>query len=124
MPHRRALAGVSGARPRVSKPATRKRLAGNNFRYSADMGQMPHALMACCGEASGHDECVDGSGYPRGLLSASLDMPDRVMAAAVSYQSACEPRPYRDALSAKDAAHRLGERGRVEQGIRCVAGDQ
>ena len=41
-------------------------------------------------------------------------MPDRLVAAAVSYRSALEPRPYRDALSPESAARRL--RARVRDG--------
>jgi HD-GYP domain-containing protein (c-di-GMP phosphodiesterase class II) len=57
--------------------------------------------------AGNHHERVDGSGYPRGLSGAALSLPDRLLAAAVHYQSACEPRPYRDELSADAAARRL-----------------
>jgi HD-GYP domain-containing protein (c-di-GMP phosphodiesterase class II) len=64
--------------------------------------------------AGNHHECLDGSGYPRGLAGTALSLPDRVLAAAVSYQSACEPRPYRDELSPEAAAQRL--RGRVRAG--------
>ena len=45
--------------------------------------------------AGNHHECLDGSGYPRALAGSALGLPDRILAAAVSYQSACEPRPYR-----------------------------
>ncbi|MGH3677601.1 MAG: HD domain-containing phosphohydrolase, partial [Mycobacterium sp.] len=64
--------------------------------------------------AGNHHECVDGSGYPRGLSDAALPMADRLLAAAVSYQSALEPRPYRQPLSAEAAARRL--RDRVKSG--------
>jgi HD-GYP domain-containing protein (c-di-GMP phosphodiesterase class II) len=63
--------------------------------------------------AGNHHECLDGSGYPRGLVGAALSLPDRVLAAAVSYQSACEPRPYREQLSPDAAARRLRERVRA-----------
>jgi HD-GYP domain-containing protein (c-di-GMP phosphodiesterase class II) len=63
--------------------------------------------------AGNHHECLDGSGYPRGLAGAALSLPDRVLAAAVSYQSACEPRPYRGELSPGAAARRLRERVRA-----------
>ena len=39
-------------------------------------------------------------------------MPDRLLAAAVSYQSALEPRPYRPALDPRAAAQRLRDRVR------------
>ena len=64
--------------------------------------------------AGNHHECVDGSGYPRALPGAALGRPDRVLAAAVAYQSAVEPRPYREPLTADAAADRL--RGRVRSG--------
>lgn len=64
--------------------------------------------------AGNHHECLDGSGYPRGLPAAALSVPDRVLAAAVAYRSAVEPRPYRVALSPAAAATRL--RDRVREG--------
>lgn len=62
--------------------------------------------------ATNHHECLDGSGYPRGLAARQLTMPDRLLACAVSYQSALEPRPYREALGPAGAARRLRERVR------------
>lgn len=62
--------------------------------------------------AGNHHECVNGTGYPRNLPGAALGMPDRILAAAVSYQSALEPRPYREPLGADAAAGRLRERVR------------
>lgn len=64
--------------------------------------------------AGNHHECVDGSGYPRGLAGAALGLPDRILAAAVCYQSACEPRPYRERMTQAAAARRL--RGRAQAG--------
>lgn len=63
--------------------------------------------------AGNHHECVDGSGYPRGVVGTALRMPDRILAAAVSYQAALEPRPYRPALPATDAERRIKERVRA-----------
>lgn len=65
--------------------------------------------------AGNHHECLDGSGYPRGLPASALGAPDRLLAAAVGYQSAREPRPYRAELSASAAATRLRERVRDGQ---------
>ncbi|MFI5955304.1 HD domain-containing phosphohydrolase [Cryptosporangium sp. NPDC051539] len=61
-----------------------------------------------------HHEHLDGSGYPLGLRGAVLARPERLLAAAVAYQSGIEPRPYREALPAADAAARL--RSRVVSG--------
>jgi HD-GYP domain-containing protein (c-di-GMP phosphodiesterase class II) len=62
--------------------------------------------------AANHHECLDGSGYPRGLSARQLTIPDRLVACAVSYQSAIEPRPYREPFSAASAARRLQARVR------------
>jgi HD-GYP domain-containing protein (c-di-GMP phosphodiesterase class II) len=61
-----------------------------------------------------HRERIDGSGYPRGLTGAAISPPARVLAAADAYQAMREPRPYRDARSADDAAALL--RGEVRAG--------
>jgi HD-GYP domain-containing protein (c-di-GMP phosphodiesterase class II) len=63
--------------------------------------------------AGNHHEAMDGSGYPQGLDAAALGVPDRILAAAVSYQSACEPRPYRSELKPEAAAGRLRDRVRA-----------
>lgn len=73
------------------------------------LSQVP-ALNQVAAVAANHHECLDGSGYPRGLAARQLPMPDRVLACAVSYQSALEPRPYREALGPAGAARRLRER--------------
>jgi HD-GYP domain-containing protein (c-di-GMP phosphodiesterase class II) len=77
------------------------------------LNQVP-ALRQLAEVAGNHHECLDGSGYPRGLAGPALGLPDRILAAAVCYQSACEPRPYREPLSPDAAARRL--RGRVRAG--------
>ena len=64
--------------------------------------------------AMNHHEQPDGGGYPRSLGGSSLPLPDRVLAAAVAYESALEPRPYRPAMTPDDAAEpaaRPGEHG-------------
>ncbi|MCT7658292.1 HD domain-containing phosphohydrolase [Mycobacterium deserti] len=69
-------------------------------------------LRSVAAVAANHHECLDGSGYPRGLSARELAMPDRLLACAVSYQAALEPRPYREALGPAGAARRLRERVR------------
>jgi HD-GYP domain-containing protein (c-di-GMP phosphodiesterase class II)/DNA-binding CsgD family transcriptional regulator len=54
-----------------------------------------------------HRERLDGSGYHRGLPAALLSQPARLLAAADVYQSKIEPRAYRPALSAVEAANEL-----------------
>lgn len=65
--------------------------------------------------AANHHECVDGSGYPRGLTAGQLSTGDRVLAAAVAYESALEPRPYRAARTREEAAERLRRRAEAGQ---------
>ena len=79
--------------------------------------------------AMNHHEQPDGGGYPRGLDAASLPLPDRLLAAAVAYESALEPRPYRAAMTPREAAHRLEDRARsgaldllAVNGVLAVAG--
>ncbi|WP_155771581.1 HD domain-containing phosphohydrolase, partial [Mycobacterium asiaticum] len=64
--------------------------------------------------AGNHHECLNGTGYPRALAEGALGLPDRILAAAVSYQSACEPRPYRKEMTPDSARRRL--LGRVAAG--------
>jgi HD-GYP domain-containing protein (c-di-GMP phosphodiesterase class II) len=57
--------------------------------------------------ASEHRERLDGSGYPRGLAGSAISRSGRVLAAADAYQAMREPRPYREARTAEDAAAEL-----------------
>ena len=54
-----------------------------------------------------HAERLDGSGYPNGLSGTAISRPARVLAAADAYQAMREPRAYREALPAEEAARRL-----------------
>jgi DNA-binding CsgD family transcriptional regulator len=65
-----------------------------------------------------HRERLDGSGYPRGLSGAALSQPARILGAVDAYQSMCEPRPYRAALTAEAATAELDadvRAGRLEK---------
>lgn len=62
-----------------------------------------------------HHEHIDGSGYPFGALGATLSRSERILAAAVAYQSATEPRPYREALTPSGAIDRMNRR--AQQGF-------
>ena len=64
-------------------------------------------------------ERLDGSGYPRGISGGAISQPARILGAADAYQSMCEPRPHRAALTAKNAALQL----RTEVGAGCMDGD-
>jgi DNA-binding CsgD family transcriptional regulator len=66
------------------------------------------AALAPLGEiAVQHRERLDGSGYPHGLSGAAISRSARVLGAAEAYQSMREPRPYRPALPAGEAAAEL-----------------
>jgi HD-GYP domain-containing protein (c-di-GMP phosphodiesterase class II) len=54
-------------------------------------------------------ERLDGSGYPRGLSGASISRAARILAAADVYRAMREPRPYRPARPADEAARILRE---------------
>jgi HD-GYP domain-containing protein (c-di-GMP phosphodiesterase class II)/DNA-binding CsgD family transcriptional regulator len=54
-----------------------------------------------------HRERLDGSGYPKGLAGAAITRPARILGVVDAYQSMREDRPYRPALSAKEAAAEL-----------------
>jgi DNA-binding CsgD family transcriptional regulator len=54
-----------------------------------------------------HRERLDGSGYPRGLRAPAISRAARILGAADAYQSMIEPRPYREALTAGQAASEL-----------------
>jgi len=54
-----------------------------------------------------HRERLDGSGYPRGLSGGAISRPARILGAVDAYQSMCEPRPHREALSPEVAAREL-----------------
>jgi DNA-binding CsgD family transcriptional regulator len=78
------------------------------------MLQQSAALAPLGAIAVQHRERLDGSGYPRALAGNAISMPARVLGAADAYQSMCEPRPQRAALSADQAAAQL--RAEVKDG--------
>lgn len=53
--------------------------------------------------AANHHEKLDGSGYPRGLDDADLDLPMRVLAVADIYEALTAERPYRPPLPPEEA---------------------
>src|SRR5438874_408158 len=65
------------------------------------------ALAPLAAIAVQHRERLDGSGYPRGLAGGAVSRPARILGAADAYQAMREPRPYRPARSADEAAAEL-----------------
>jgi putative nucleotidyltransferase with HDIG domain len=54
-----------------------------------------------------HHERYDGTGYPSGLKEDQIPLAAQIVAVADAYQAMTEARPYRAALSAKDALREL-----------------
>lgn len=73
------------------------------------IGRVP-ALRGIARIAGAHRELLDGSGHPRGLTAAGLDVPQRLLAAADELQESLEPRAHRPALQLPAAAALLGAR--------------
>jgi HD-GYP domain-containing protein (c-di-GMP phosphodiesterase class II)/DNA-binding CsgD family transcriptional regulator len=69
---------------------------------------------------SRHHERMDGSGYPMGVRSAELDLTTRLLAATVAWQGLREPRPYRQAMTLKEAARRISELPLDRAAVRAV----
>jgi HD-GYP domain-containing protein (c-di-GMP phosphodiesterase class II) len=79
--------------------------------------------------ASAHHERVDGTGYCRAVRSTQLPLATRVLAAADEYHAMTEPRPYRAAFTAEDAARYLSNEveaghldGPAAEAVRQAAG--
>jgi HD-GYP domain-containing protein (c-di-GMP phosphodiesterase class II) len=64
-------------------------------------------LAALAHVARCHHERLDGSGYHRGVTGSDLDLPARLLAAAVAYCSTLEPRPGSPPLTTHAAAAEL-----------------
>jgi HD-GYP domain-containing protein (c-di-GMP phosphodiesterase class II) len=71
------------------------------------------ALAPLAAVAVQHHERLDGSGYPRGLSGGALSPEGQILAAADFYHSRTEPRPYREACDAGEAASRLRAEARA-----------
>jgi HD-GYP domain-containing protein (c-di-GMP phosphodiesterase class II) len=53
--------------------------------------------------AAAHHERLDGTGYPQGLTADELTMPMRLLAVADVYEALTSERPYRAAMSSREA---------------------
>jgi len=68
-----------------------------------------------------HHERLDGSGYPRGLSGAELDLETRILAVCDVYDALVSPRVYRGAWSNAKALSLLQDESGVAFDPRCVA---
>jgi HD-GYP domain-containing protein (c-di-GMP phosphodiesterase class II) len=75
--------------------------------YTERMLARPAPLARIGAIASAVHERCDGSGYHRGLAGPAIPATARVLAAACAFQAMTEPRPYRPARTAKEAASEL-----------------
>ena len=68
--------------------------------------------------AANHHERIDGTGYPRGLGEAELDLPMRALAVADVYEALTAERPYRAALPVERALEIVSSEvpGRLDRG--------
>jgi HD-GYP domain-containing protein (c-di-GMP phosphodiesterase class II) len=75
--------------------------------YTERMLARPPILARIGAIAALAHERSDGSGYHRGLTGPAIPLSGRVLAVACAYQAMTEPRPYRPALTAAQAAGQL-----------------
>ncbi|MFN2568908.1 MAG: HD domain-containing phosphohydrolase, partial [Candidatus Dormibacteria bacterium] len=75
--------------------------------YTERMLARPVALARLGAVASLTHERCDGSGYHRGLAGPAIPVAGRLLAAACAYRAMIEPRPYRPAMTAKQATAEL-----------------
>lgn len=80
-------------------------LTGRILRRVAGLERVAHI-------AASHAERLDGSGYPSVVTASSLSIETRLLAAADVYRALREPRPYRSAMAATDAAAVLRDEAR------------
>jgi HD-GYP domain-containing protein (c-di-GMP phosphodiesterase class II) len=57
-----------------------------------------------------HHERIDGKGYPEGLRGDQIPLFARILAVADSYDAITTGRPYKDALSKKEAIREVQQR--------------
>jgi HD-GYP domain-containing protein (c-di-GMP phosphodiesterase class II) len=101
--------GVSNAvwdKPGPPTESERERIRLHPYLTDRMMARMT-SLGASREIASRHHERLDGSGYPRGLMAASLTPSDRLLAAADVYHALSEPRPHRAPLPGDQASTAL-----------------
>ena len=71
--------------------------------YSLRILQRAPIFASIADLAADHHERIDGTGYPRQLEGAALDMPVRALAVADVYEALTADRPYRGALPVEKA---------------------
>ncbi|MGH7687322.1 MAG: HD domain-containing phosphohydrolase [Candidatus Dormibacteria bacterium] len=82
--------------------------------YTERMLRRPALLAGLAAVAASHHERLDGSGYHRGVRGAEIPLLGRYIGAADVYHAVQEERPYRAAMSEKQAVMHM--RGEVHDG--------
>lgn len=106
--------GVSNqvwSKPGQLNPSEWERVRMHPYLTERVLDRIP-GLAAVRTVARAHHEHLDGTGYPLGVGGSMLGRSERILAAAVAYQSALEPRPYRTEMDAERAMARLRNRSR------------
>ncbi len=67
------------------------------------------SLRRLCDAVRHHHEWLDGSGYPDGLKGDEISVEARVLCVADVYDALTSDRPYRKAMSVKDALEEIGK---------------
>ena len=119
--HDMGLHGISAAildKPGPLSPSELERMRVHPY-YTERMLARPPMLARLGAIASLAHERGDGSGYHRRLTSAAIPATGRLLAAACAFHAMTEPRPYRPAMSVKQAAAEL--RSEVRKGRLDVA---
>ncbi|MCS7159969.1 MAG: HD domain-containing protein [Gemmatales bacterium] len=90
----------------------------------AHVGISAEAVRLCCPQETwlvegvlAHHERLDGSGYPAGRQGQAINSLARLLAMADTYAALCTPRPYRPAVSSRQALLEVlaeAERGRLD----------
>ncbi|TDO55469.1 regulatory LuxR family protein [Kribbella sp. VKM Ac-2571] len=93
-------------KPGALSPSESERLRMHTY-YTERMLSRPPALARIGAVASLAQERCDGSGYHRGLSGPAIPVTGRLLAAACAYRAMTEPRSYRPAMTAKQAAAEL-----------------
>jgi HD-GYP domain-containing protein (c-di-GMP phosphodiesterase class II) len=89
---------------------------GAGERLLRDLGGFPEGVLRLVLD---HHERLDGSGYPRGLAGAELDLETRIVAVCDVYDAVVSDRVYRSAWSPDRAFALLRDEALFDQ--RCVA---
>ena len=83
-------------------------------RIGANIASNVPSLTTCINGILYHHECWDGTGYPEGLKGDSIPLDARILAIADAFSATTSSRPYRSALSDKEAIIRI-EKGKGSQ---------